>query len=63
MACSGGCGGSSQQVPFQARRESQMEFKVLLPDGTYSEAQPSLEAAFALAAETGGQARSMAKTT
>lgn len=60
MACPGGCGGGVQQ-PYRSTRESELEFRVLLPDGTYSDPQPSLEAAFELAAETGGQARSMAK--
>jgi hypothetical protein len=32
-----------------------------MPDGSYSEPMPTMEAAFALAAEVGGQARARAK--
>jgi len=60
MAC--GCrGGQTVTMGQAAVAPPQIEFVVLMPDGSYSDPMPSAEQAFALAAETGGSARSRAK--
>lgn len=60
MAC--GCrGGQTVTMGAEPAAPPQIEFVVLLPDGSYSEPLPDAQAAFALAAETGGSARSRAK--
>lgn len=64
MAC--GCrGGTPATAQMSTATPAQMnpaiEYVVRLPDGTYSDPQESIEAAFELATRTGGQARSRAK--
>lgn len=65
MAC--GCrGGGSQSImtagqPKALANNGAIEYVVRLPDGSYSEPQESMQAAFELAAQTGGQARAKAK--
>lgn len=63
MAC--GCQKSSAILtsgqPQQLANNGSIEYVVRMPDGSYSEPQASMQAAFELAAQTGGQARAKAK--
>lgn len=65
MAC--GCRGNqvgvftTGQPAAQPMTNSSVEYVVRLPDGSYSDALPSMQAAFEYAAVNGGQARARAK--
>jgi hypothetical protein len=66
MAC--GCQGNkvegvytSAAAPQPLAQNSSIEYVVRFSDGTYSEALPSMDEAFQMAAALGGQARARAK--
>jgi len=66
MAC--GCQGNkvdvvynNEAMPQQLAKNSSIEYVVRFADGSYSEALPSMEEAFQMAAAMGGQARARAK--
>lgn len=69
MAC--GCQGTPTILtaddeappPALAAANSSIEYVVLMPDGIYSAPFGTMQEAFELAAQTGGQARARAKRT
>ena len=64
--CRGGTSGvliAGQSAAQPLAQNSNIEYVVLYPDGSYSDPQVSMQAAFELAANVGGQARARAKTS
>jgi hypothetical protein len=61
MNCvNGKCGNHAGRFPSPTTTPRNVEFFVRYPDGTDSEPQPTVKAAFELAEATGGKARARA---